>query len=452
VAWALAILLLAAPLAAHGSVLVDAAILLDDRPTPPPDDAPGWEPVTLPDAWRERRPERDGFGWYRLELRGPAPPGEAYALYLPSVAMNAAAWVNGEPVGSGGRFEEPLARNFNRPLYFHFSGALLARERNVIHVRLACYATPLHGYLGPVEVGPDAVLRGPYEAQLFRQAHLTELSSWLTAVLLLFLSGLWIGSRFESTYGWFVLSAAFWTINSLNYWVRDVPVGTWTWERINNSVVEPFIVALAIWVHRLLGVERPRLERALLGFAAASFVTIWLLPPSSFYPAAVWLHVGALAVGSYAVYEILRHWRSYPLWQTWIYAVGGGLGFSYAAHDLAIQLDLLPATTPQLFPFVVPILLLCFGATLVARFVTSLRAAESVSRELERRVEEKHAELQRSYARTRELERAQVLAHERERLMREMHDGLGGHLVSALSLVEAGGTPCCATRSTRCAW
>jgi signal transduction histidine kinase len=423
------------------ATLERASILLDGGAAPPPDDAAGWEPVTLPDEWRRRRPEREGFAWYRLELPGPVPAGVAYALHLPSLSMNAAAWLNGEPIGSGGSFEDPVARNFNHPLYFPFPSSLLSRNRNVVHVRLWCYATPHHGYLAPIEVGPDATLRPRYETRLFRQLHLTELSSWLTVVLLVFLTGLWVASRFEGVYGWFALAAGCWAINSLNFWVRDPPFATWTWERVTNGPVEAFVAALAIWVHRLHGLERPHLERALLGFAAASFVATWLLPPARFYPAVNWLHVGALTIGVYAVAVILRRWRSHPRWELVVFAAGGAVALWFAAHDLAIQFGRLPATSPQLFPFVVPIALLCFGAALIARFVASLRAAESLSRELERRVAEKRAELDQSYARMRDLERAQVLAHERERLMREMHDGLGGQLVSALSLAEAADTP-----------
>jgi signal transduction histidine kinase len=423
------------------ATLAEASFLLDERPTPPPDDAAGWEPVTLPDEWRLRRPEREGFAWYRLELPGRAADGQPFALYLPSLSMNAAAWVNGEPVGSGGRFEDPVSRNFNHPLYFPFPSALLDRERNVVHVRLWCYATPLHGYLAPLEVGPDAALRSRYEARLLRQVRLTELSSGVSVVLLLFLTALWVASRFEGVYGWFALSAGSWTINSLNFWVRAPPFATWTWERVTNGPVEAFVAALAIWVHRLHGIERPRLERALLGFATACFAAIWLLPPARFYPTVNWLHASALAIGAYAVGVILLRWRSHPRWELAVFAAGGAVTLWFAAHDLAIQFGRLPATSSQLFPFVVPIVLLCFGATLIARFVASLRAAESLSRELERRVAEKRAELDRSYARMRELEHAQVLARERERLMREMHDGLGGQLVSALSLAESGTPP-----------
>jgi signal transduction histidine kinase len=429
------------PATASSETLREAAIRLDASATPPPDDAPGWEAITLPDAWRERRPEREGFAWYRLELPAALPETDLLALYLPSLGMNAAVYVNGVVVGSGGRFEEPMARNFNRPLYFQFSPALLREGRNVVHVRLWCYATPHHGYLAPIEVGPDAALRPRYEVQLFRQARLTELSSWLSALLLLFLAGLWVGSRFEDVYGWFVLSGAFWTVSSVNYWVRDPPLATWTWERVSNAPVEGFTVAFAIWVHRFLGLERPRTERVLLAFAAFAFAATALLPAASLYPTVLWLHASSLAIGLYGVGTVLRRWRSFSRWQAGVYVVGGALCIAFAAHDLALQASWLPATSQQLFPFVVPVMLFAFGATLVARFVASLRAAESLSRDLERRVAAKSAELAASHARMRELERAHVLAQERERLMREMHDGLGGHLVSALSLAEAGGTP-----------
>jgi hypothetical protein len=74
-----------------------------------------------------------------------------------------------------------VVRNFNHPLYFPFPSSLLSRDRNVVHGRLCCYATPHHGYLGPLEVGPDAALRGRFDARLFRQIRLTQLSSWTTS-------------------------------------------------------------------------------------------------------------------------------------------------------------------------------------------------------------------------------------------------------------------------------
>jgi signal transduction histidine kinase len=82
------------------------------------------------------------------------------------------------------------------------------------------------------------------------------------------------------------------------------------------------------------------------------------------------------------------------------------------------------------------VILVGFGSSLVARFVASLDRAKAQSRELEQRVQAKSDELARNYERLRDLERQRTIASERERIMREMHDGLGGHLVSTLARVE----------------
>ena len=57
----------------------------------------------------------------------------------------------------------------------------------------------------------------------------------------------------------------------------------------------------------------------------------------------------------------------------------------------------------------------------------------------ERCVAEKHHALEESYRQLRAFEKQQAIAEERDRIMQDLHDGLGGHLVSALALVEHNG-------------
>jgi hypothetical protein len=151
-----------------------AQLALSGAPEPPPAGDPAWEPVSLPDRWRERRPDAGGFAWYRLEVPGPVAPGTPWAVYLPQVNMNAAAWVNGAPVGSGGRFSEPVARNFNRPLYFAFPSELLDRPTNAIEIRLFAYA---YLFGEPARrIGPDRAFAGTMRRR-FQRATLSQVAT-----------------------------------------------------------------------------------------------------------------------------------------------------------------------------------------------------------------------------------------------------------------------------------
>jgi len=70
--------------------------------------------------------------------------------------------------------------------------------------------------------------------------------------------------------------------------------------------------------------------------------------------------------------------------------------------------------------------------------VRILREAETARAELETRVREREQLLKRNFERLRESERLQATAQERQRIMQDMHDGLGSQLLSSLMLVERG--------------
>ncbi len=427
--------------AADGATRLAAAqLLLDPGDVPPPDGDPRWQPVPLPDRWREQRPGAGGFAWYRFELALDA-AGDVqatdgpWAVYLPSVNMNAAAWVNGAFVGTGGRFEEPVAHNFNRPLLFVFPTRLLRAAGNVVHVRLFAYEHH-YGGLGTIEVGPEALLRGEYEWRHLLQIGLSQLATVIALLTGALMALLWLGTR-DPVYGTFALATGFWAVTSLNYWVRDVPVGHWTWERIVNASLDGFAVALAIWAHRFVALRRPRLEYALIAWAAAAALLALLLPPRAFYAVVNPLHLCSLGIGVYASVLAMTARQRFARWERALYVVAGVSGLGFAGHDLARQFGLLDAGGPYLIALIAPLMILGFGSSLLARFVASLEQTRQQNVELERRVREKTQELERNHERLRNLERDRAVSGERERIMQEMHDGLGGQLVAALAMSQS---------------
>jgi signal transduction histidine kinase len=91
-----------------------------------------------------------------------------------------------------------------------------------------------------------------------------------------------------------------------------------------------------------------------------------------------------------------------------------------------------------LSPYIPAVAVLTSAWVLVGRLVDAHREAAALNRDLERRVADKHRELEDNYARLAQLERDRAIAEERARLMRDVHDGVGGQLVSTLALVEGG--------------
>ncbi|MEM7083984.1 MAG: ATP-binding protein [Pseudomonadota bacterium] len=85
--------------------------------------------------------------------------------------------------------------------------------------------------------------------------------------------------------------------------------------------------------------------------------------------------------------------------------------------------------------FAVPIFLASFAWKLLSNYIDRLSFAQARNRELDLAVREKTAQLEQQYQQMQALESERLLARERERIMRDMHDGVGGQLVSAMALL-----------------
>ena len=100
------------------------------------------------------------------------------------------------------------------------------------------------------------------------QIVLAQVGTALAVVTAVFIAVISVGSRFPPLYSYSSRTTTAWAINSLNYWVSDIPVYTWAWDRLVNAALDQFAVFLALFFHRLVRVRRPGVERALWTFAA----------------------------------------------------------------------------------------------------------------------------------------------------------------------------------------
>ena len=392
-----------------------------------------WSQVTLPDHWTHPA-GRTVEARYRVSFALDDAPAESWAVLLPEVRMNAAAFVNGWKVGDGGRFTEPMARNWNRPLLFTISTRLLHAGENQLELHVATPVTS-EGRLAPLTIGPETTVRPLWEHQHFWKVTLRQASLVLLLASTLIIAFVSMRRRAERRGLWFAAAMGLCAVGQSDALLRDIPVPTRAWQLANTASYLAAILCMIRGTHLRLGVGAPRLELAAAAVLGAVLAASALLP-NAFLPSVTAALLASMMVGGGRV-----------AWLAWTHGTARGRAqlVAFGASALAVGLhdgqaafsgwSLTRQPMISYFGFV----LAAFGAWLVLdHLVVALAESEELNAALDRRVAEKHAELEASYQRMGKLERAAGHAEEREWILREMHDGMGGHLMATLALVEGG--------------
>jgi signal transduction histidine kinase len=396
--------------------------------------------VSLPHRWEALSPALTE-AWYEATLELEAPQEHLWAVFLPSLRTNAAVYVNDQLIGSGGDLDDQIERRWNHPLYFLLPASLLRPGTNSIHVRLLS-DTPGKGMLAPFHVGPDQVLRPAYVLMRFFRVTLAEIITSFSATVSAFMAVLWLRRRRETIYGWFALAIAVWTVHDLNLILVKPPVATVAWDWLWMSSVGFFVILVVVFIHRFLGHVRPKLERALFGIGlvgSSGLAVLGATAPQAmhFYGTHVW--DGAVtALGLYPAAMMINASHRRLGTEGHVLLLSGLLILAFGAHDWMALAGLLHCHNGMLMHLSAPVVIGAFAWILLKRFVSALEESESLNRELEERVAERTAEIAHTYDQIERLERREVLSRERERIMVDIHDGVGGQLVSLLSLAESG--------------
>jgi signal transduction histidine kinase len=89
-------------------------------------------------------------------------------------------------------------------------------------------------------------------------------------------------------------------------------------------------------------------------------------------------------------------------------------------------------------PYHVPVMLAAIGATIFERHVSAVRQAERTNVELQALVDEKAREMEAYHTERETVLRKQALLDERQRILADMHDGVGASLVGLLRYAQGG--------------
>lgn len=392
-----------------------------------------WQPVELPDTWRRTERWKTGLnGWYRIRLAAGPAPSEATSVYLWRFSMNAAVWFNGEFIGDGGSFAEPVARNWNRPLIFALPRALWRSVGdNELHVRLRTY--PGYGHLMPVAVGPTTLLQPEHDRREFMQVTLSQIAAGITLLALVTGAILWWVDRNDAAMPYFVGFCLLWLAYGAYSWLRDIPVSAKAWWWVVHTSADLSYWIAACCFHRLMGARRPRIETLLLAWGlVCAALYAWADLPRLAQLNPVTHGITALA-GIYLSVWVVRRWFEAPGPERAVFALAFLTIFASGVFDMLLNSLLLPQLWRSHFyvaHLVAPLMFLGLIATLALRAARGVRAVRAANAELEARVRQASTEITTAYERERVLLAERSAADERERIYRDLHDNLGARLLS----------------------
>ncbi|MFG6486519.1 ATP-binding protein [Roseateles sp. BYS78W] len=422
-----------------------AAIVEEAQPLQAPQDAP-WQPVALPD--RRQRPlgesaemdQQRAMHWYRLRWTMPAglAADAPLAVYVPRVTGEAVTLWLREPQGWRQVFDNQagIAEQWNRPLLMTLppqrraSGEVLTLALGLPSRYGGFYA------LSTVWAGPEEELRDRHGLRSALQQTVPAAVSLAMLAMGLLSFVVWLGRRAERAYLYFACAAAGWTLRNLHFFVI-LPSGdlayAWFWWMTSASVAW-LMLATYLFAFRFDARRLPRVERGLALFVlAGSLLTVPGLPVSLLVQHAVTL-VAALTVTGVLTALAVRGGRR----ELRVIVVALWIGLGLAVHDwLLVGVRISPESI-YLLPYGALLMIGSFLYAALRRFTGAIEQAESASALLSARLAEREAELAARHEQLRTVEREQALLLERQRLMRDMHDGVGSTLIAMLRLAESG--------------
>ena len=403
-------------------------------------DARPGEVLPLPFHWDAAQPGRDGVAEIAFDFSpvGDA-QGGAYALFISYIANAYEIELNGAELSALGRvdaFGDRVAAK--KPALVSFPARLLLDSNHVV-IRLRCDARR-RGGLSQIVAGPLRSIKRLDDRAELRRVIPTQAAAIISLLVSGFCFLLWLQQR-DTYFAWAGVAEAIWAIT-----VGDT---VFDYEFLPWPAWSVFIAQLRmIWIWALYRVTtgvfdaRPRFERlamlagVLLGSACVvTSVVIRSSAPVDYWRAAMtlfWL----LLVGS-LFNEIGRA----PTSERITIAIGVLLILLAGFHDAGLAT--LSATMYDERSWVG---YAGTGVALSILWVVSRRFRQArlevirLNESLAERVTQKEIELRDSFVRLSEAERARAILAERERILRDMHDGVGANLATAMRQLESGDT------------
>ncbi len=393
---------------------VDGEYVLADGVQPP---TTGWQRAPNPHIVRIRETDWQTGEFHimvgRFRFDRSALGNGPLALYTVSTRNQFVVIVNGREVGRNFARHTDQVLAWYRPYLVPLPAGSLVPGVNTVEIRVSSQDSV---GIGRVMIGPNNAIRDNFNTQFFWQITAPLAANFAMLMMGVLALLFWLGRRQEIE---LAEIAIFNAVTVYGTYFASVVTAAFYFHFIKLAHTNRIIAALLVIgiplsvAHTAYGASNLvfYIPTTILIFAVASLaLRDFLRQPNIEHGAA---SLGMMIAPAFSVYDVTlanghRGWDGNGFY----FSVFGGFIYSLA-------------------------FLISFGKRALDAFAA--QAAANIT--LEQRIAETRAELAASEAARQELVVGQALASERERLMQEMHDGIGSNLITALAVARQQNQP-----------
>ncbi|HEX4917073.1 MAG TPA: ATP-binding protein [Limnobacter sp.] len=392
--------------------------------------------VSLPDRIDEWLRSPGGYYWYEFEFQYSADrPVES--IYLPRFAMNAEVYLNGDRVGYFGPMDpKNVERNWNRPQIVNLGPSQVRLGENTVSIQIFSFPDHIAG-MSTVWLGKDADLRRAYRVRHDVQVTSIYLSTAFVLGAGIVLTILLTLAKIRSINLTLLTLVCFlWGIRNLAFLTTTPPFEHVAWIRITQGGLMIFAATLVLLILVYCQVSKKHWVWKIWWFYTLTFPVLlairsdWALRLVSYYGFA------GLLVYAWSVTALIRLGNARQQLAPHFFAFGMLCFASLSVADLMFLIGVRSFDGYFLNQYIGIVMFLAMSYFLIDRYSGLLREADQFNDTLQIRLMQREAELAAQYDTLKIVDQEKVRLAERHRLMADMHDGMGAHLVAAIHQLQ----------------
>jgi signal transduction histidine kinase len=400
----------------------------------------GWERLPTPNIYRQRGTDwktgdfRSLVGRFRFDRS--ALGNGPLALFTVSTRNQFAIYINGAEVGRNYARPDDQIAAWYRPYLVTFPSDKLRPGMNEVEIRVISQDAV---GVGRVVIGPHLAIRDYYRTQFFWQITAPLASNFAMFVLGLLALLFWLGRRQEVELLWLSLSTVLWYLRNYQYFAEFTPFNLVLFNAV--TVYATYFASVATAAFYFSFIKLPHRGRLVTGLFILGIPLVlahaWFSASNLvFYIPTTMLIFG---VALLAIIDLIRQFNL----ERGVLALAMLTPPISSFHDMAIAGWYQGWNGNGFYLSVFGGLLysIAFLISFGKRALDAFGELGAANERLEQRVAETRAELAVSEAARQELVVAGALTRERERLMQEMHDGIGSNLITALAVARQQAQP-----------